>query len=45
VIVPDDLSARELAVALDRAADKLREQAPVLTRIYLTPVADPDPPG
>jgi cation diffusion facilitator family transporter len=45
VIVSDGLSARELAVALDRAADNLREASPVLTRIYLTPVADPDPPN
>jgi divalent metal cation (Fe/Co/Zn/Cd) transporter len=45
VIVSDGLSARELAVALDHAAERLREAAPVLTRIYLTPVADPDPPG
>jgi cation diffusion facilitator family transporter len=45
VIVPDDLSARDLAVALDHAAVRLREAAPVLTRIYLTPVADPDPPS
>jgi cation diffusion facilitator family transporter len=45
VIVPDGMSARELAVALDHAAERLREAAPVLTRIYLTPVADPDPPN
>jgi cation diffusion facilitator family transporter len=45
VLVLDGMSAHELAEALDRAADRLHADIPVLTRVYLTPVADPDPPS
>jgi cation diffusion facilitator family transporter len=44
VLVLDGMSAHELAGALDRAADRIRADVPALTRIYLTPVADPEPP-
>jgi cation diffusion facilitator family transporter len=44
VLVLDGMSAHELAEALDRAADRMREDVPALTRVYLTPVAEPDPP-
>jgi cation diffusion facilitator family transporter len=45
VLVLDGMSAHELAAALDRAADRMRADVPALTRIYLTPVADPEPPA
>jgi cation diffusion facilitator family transporter len=44
VLVLDGMSAHELAAALDRAADRMRQDVPALTRVYLTPVAEPDPP-
>jgi cation diffusion facilitator family transporter len=44
VLVPDDMSAHALATALDAAGDRLRSDVPAITRIYLTPVADPEPP-
>jgi cation diffusion facilitator family transporter len=45
VLVHAEMSAHELAAALDAAGDQLRGDVPAITRIYLTPVADPEPPG
>ena len=44
VLAEDGVSGHDLAIALEDAAARLRADVPAITRIYLTPVADPEPP-